>query len=122
MCLERQWRYQIRLGKQDLEIMIKEHQDFDWKPYRRIELKHVDPNHKVPDWDLVSTGNKQPINAVNPFDAGKQAGKRGPIESPEGRQSKRSNIDDFQILEFVWAYLEGTATQPRYSTLNWELE
>merc|ERR1711954_466885 len=115
-------RYQIRLGKKDLEILVKEHKDFDWKPYRRIELEHIDLNNEVPDWDLVSRSCSQPTNAVNPFDAEKQAGKRGPIESPEGRRSKRSNIDDFQVLEFVWAYLEGTATQPRYANLNWELE
>merc|ERR1712081_128833 len=115
-------RYQIRLGKKDLEILVKEHKEFDWKPYRRIELDHIDPNSEVPDWDLVSRSCSQPINAVNPFDAEKQAGKRGPIESPEGRRAKRSNIDDFQVLEFVWAYLEGTATQPRYANLNWELE
>merc|ERR1711954_222325 len=78
-------RYQIRLGKKDLEILVKEHKDFDWKPYRRIELEHIDPNNEVPDWDLVSRSYSQPTNAVNPFDAEKQAGKRGPIESPEGR-------------------------------------
>ena len=61
-------------------------------------------------------------HAVNPFDSEKQQGKRGAVESPEGHKSKRSNIDDWQVQEFVWAFLEGTATSPNYTNLTWELE
>merc|ERR1711954_6465 len=116
-----QFRYQIRLGLKDLEVWVKNHQEYDYKPYRRIEISSLDPNNKVPDWDLKTKDINVP-EKVNPFDAGKGVGKRGAVESPEGYRSKRSNVDEWQVQEFVWAFLEGTATTPNYTNLTWELE
>merc|ERR1711954_499924 len=52
--INRQLRYQIRLGSKDLEVLIKNHKDFDYKPYRKVEIKDLDPNNEVPDWDVTS--------------------------------------------------------------------
>merc|ERR1711954_261207 len=117
----KQFCYQLRLGLKDLEVWVKNHQDFDYKPYRKIEISALDPNNDVPDWDLVTKNINVP-DKVNPFDAGKGADKRGAIESPEGYRSKQSNIDKWQVQEFVWAFLEGTTTTPNYTNLTWELE
>merc|ERR1711954_377974 len=32
--INKQLRYQVRLGSKDLEVMIKNHHDYDYKPYR----------------------------------------------------------------------------------------
>merc|ERR1711954_268956 len=40
----KQLRYQIRLGSKDLEVMLKIHQDYDYKPYREIDIESIDPN------------------------------------------------------------------------------
>merc|ERR1711954_501602 len=101
-------RYQVCLGKSDLEVMIKICKEFDWKPYRKIEIFMIDPNNEVPSWDLSTKKDQPQKDTVNPYDVSKQAGKRGAIESPEGHLSKRSNMDDWQIQEFVWAYLKDT--------------
>merc|ERR1711954_343272 len=117
----KQFRYQIRLGLKDLEVWVKNHQEYDYKPYRKIEISSMDPNNDVPDWDLKTKDINVP-DKVNPFDAGKGVGKRGAVESPEGYRSKRSNVDEWQVQEFVWAFLEGTTNTPNYSNLTWELE
>ena len=80
-------RYQIRLGNKDLEVLIKNHKDFDYKPYRKINLKALDPNGDVPDWDVTNKNSPDMNHAVNPFDSGKQEGKRGAVESPIGHKS-----------------------------------
>merc|ERR1711954_567578 len=118
----KQIRYQIQLGSKDLEVMIKIHQDFDYKPYRKIDIESLDPNGDVPNWDLVTADEKKDYKHSNPPVAGKDAGKREASSSPEGHRSKRSHIDKWQVQEFVWAFLEGTATTPKYSNLTWELE
>merc|ERR1711954_126804 len=52
-----------------------------------------------------------------------QAGReKGSIESLEGYRAKLTNIEDWQVQEFVWAFLEGTVITPNYSNLTWELE
>merc|ERR1711954_366591 len=76
----------------------------------------------MPSWDLTKNDSKNTSNLVNPFDITKQPGKRGPVESPERRAAKRSNIYDWQVCEFVWAFLEGTKTTPDYKNLTWEQE
>merc|ERR1711954_463115 len=119
--INKQLQYQIWLGHKNLEVMVKNHKKFDYKPYRKIEISSIDPNNEVPEWDLITKDFNQP-DQINPFDIRKSAGKRGAVESPEGYRSKRSNIDDWQVQEFVWAFLEGTTTAPNYSNLTWELE
>merc|ERR1711954_8802 len=117
-----QIRYQIRLGKHHLELFMKNHHDHHWKPFRKMDIKVIDPNDEIPKWDLSVSSGRSIFNATSPYDITKNPGKRGAVESPEGRISKRSNIDDWQICEFVWAFLEGTKTEPNYQNLTWENE
>merc|ERR1711954_464366 len=120
-------RYQVRMGESDLVVKIKYNFKDDYRPYRSINLADIDPNNSVPDWDLVMSKKKDsPANATpsNPFDWQKK-GKRGASSSPENRVTKRRNreeIDDWQIAEFVHAFLEGTATRPKYQNLDWQSE
>ena len=74
------------------------------------------------EWDLTTRKDNLRDKGVNPFDITKNPGKRGATESPETRKTKRANIDDWQVCEFVWAYLEGTKTQPENKNLTWEME
>merc|ERR1711954_496910 len=97
-------RYQIRLGKSDLDLYMKNHEDHHYKPFRKVDLKVIDPIGEIPEWDLSVSS------------------KRGPVESPESRTNKRANIDDWQIVEFVWEFLEGTKLEPNYKNLTWENE
>merc|ERR1711954_191199 len=121
-AINKQFCYQIRLGNQDIELWMKNYQEYNWKPYRKIDINTVDPNEEIPKWDLTFKGEKANKVDVNPFDWSKQPGKRGAIESPEARISKRNNIKDWQICEFLWAFLEGTTTAPNYRNLSWEKE
>merc|ERR1712081_120832 len=120
--INKQIGYQIRLGKSDLELFMKNHEDHKWKPFRRVEISVIDSNEEVPKWDLSTSNKKYVPDAENPFDITKNPGKRGAIESPEARAKNRSNIDDWQVCEFVWAFLEGTKTVPEYKNLTWEQE
>merc|ERR1712112_749951 len=120
--INKQIRYQIRLGKSDLEVFMKNHEDYTWKPFRKVDISMIDPNEEVPKWDLTVSSRKNNSNEINPFDITKNPGKRGAIVSPEARAKKRSNIDDWQVCEFVWAFLEGTKTVPDYKNLTWEQE
>merc|ERR1712081_160520 len=98
------------------------------RPYVSVDINDIDPNGTVPDWDLVMDKRKaeaRNIRPNNPYDWNTKAGKRNASRSPEDRSSKRSNreeVDDFQIAEFIHAFFEGTATKPRYESLNWNLE
>merc|ERR1711954_279567 len=80
--INKQICYQIRLGKDDIELYMKNHVEFQWKPYRKIEINVIDPNGMVPKWDLTSNDSRYSANRVNPFNIMKQPGKRGPVESP----------------------------------------
>ena len=101
---------------------MKNHIEYIWRPYRKVEISVVDPNGEVPKWDLTKKGDNIISKDANPFDVTKQPGKRGPVESPEDRRAKRTNIDDWQVCEFLWAFLEGTKTTPEYKNLTWEKE
>merc|ERR1711954_618009 len=118
--MNKQIRYQIRLGKDDIKLFMKNHVEYQWKPYRKVEIHVIDPNGNVPKWDLTKNDAMNTTNNVNSFNITKQPGKRGPVESLERRASKRSNIDDWQVCEFIWAFLEGTKTTPEYKDLTWE--
>ena len=45
-------RYQVRIGKNDLVIMVKHHVPYDYRQYVPISLEMIDPNCEVPEWDL----------------------------------------------------------------------
>merc|ERR1712081_43356 len=121
-------RYQVRMGTDNLVIKIKYQFKDDYRPYVSIKLEDLDPNGMVPEWDLVMDRRKDDNSqdkVKNPFDWNTKGPKRNASRSPEDRSSKRSNreeVDDFQIAEFIHAFLEGTATKPRYQNLNWNLE
>merc|ERR1712081_80756 len=121
-------RYQVQMGESDLVIKIKYQYKDDYRPYVSVSLKDIDPNDSVPDWDLVMGRRKDSSSGApsnNPFDWQTKAGKRGASSSPEDRLTKRRNreeIDDWQVAEFVHAFLEGTTTKPRYHNLDWQAE
>merc|ERR1711954_450515 len=114
--------YQIRLGKNDLEVFIKNHFKYDFRPYVKININQIDPNDTVPDWDTSGSYS-------NPFSQSKQNGdvnktdnKRSAEESPEGSRmaKKKKKITYLQISEFLWCFLEGTETTPRYEEISWD--
>merc|ERR1711954_427768 len=49
----KQIRYQIRLGKDNLELIMKNHVEHHWKPYRKVDIQVIDPNEEVSKWDLT---------------------------------------------------------------------
>merc|ERR1711954_10371 len=100
----------------DLLIMVKNHREHDSVPYRKVELNMIDPNSEVPEWELTSKILGKDEGDKN------QNGKRSAPESPEGRSAPKRLINDWQLSEFLWAYLEGMQTTPRYDNLQWELE
>ena len=118
-----QLRYQIIMGETDLKVMVKHHYKNDYRPYVSVPIKDLDPNDDVPEWELVSKSSIPRENEKNPFDWKKMPGKRGASQSPENSQrSKRQNVSIWQIAEFLHSFLEGTATTPKYSDLDWEQE
>merc|ERR1711954_52541 len=127
-AINTQLRYQVRMGESDLVIKIKYQYKDDYRPYVSVSLKDIDPNDSVPDWDLVMGRRKESPSGApsnNLFDWQTKAGKRGASSSPEDRLTKRRNrieIDDWQVAEFVHAFLEGTATKPKYQNLDWQTE
>merc|ERR1711954_531704 len=110
-------RYQICLGDDDLSIMLKNHKEYDYVTYRKVSLKMIYPNNEVPEWDLTSN-----IHLKNDKPEENENGKRGAPESPEVRPAAKIQISDWQISEFIWAYLEGPQTTAQYNNLEWELE
>merc|ERR1711954_20114 len=108
-------RYQIRLGDQDLTVWLKNHKEYDYVPYRKVEIQTIDPNQKVPDWELT-TKDKDTEEVVN------SNGKREASSSPIGKSAPKKLVNDWQLSEFIWAYLEGTQTKPQYDDKQWELE
>merc|ERR1711954_37117 len=77
-----QLRYQIRLGTDDLEVRVKNHLPHDYRPYVKIEIKTLDPNGDVPEWELS-------CNRVNPFEKGNKGNKRSAEDSPENQNSRK---------------------------------
>merc|ERR1711954_344101 len=86
--INKKLRYQIRLGTKDLEVIIKIHQDYDYKPYRKINIKSIDPNGDVPEWDLVTPYPKKNERPSNSSETSNGNGKREASSSPEGHRSK----------------------------------
>merc|ERR1711954_198507 len=97
----------------DLSIMLKNHKDYDYVLYRKVTLEMIDPNDKVPEWDLVA---KDEPNNTN------ENGKRGATESRECKPAPKRQINVWQVSEFIWAFLEGTQTSANYEDLQWDLE
>ena len=111
-------RYQIRLGKDDLEIMLKNHKDFHYVPYRKVTLEMIDPNNEVPEWDLISKDEPKDDPKEN------ENGKRQASQSPVGKPSAKKFVNDWKISEFIWSFLEGTQTATNYEEedIPWEIE
>merc|ERR1711954_435965 len=116
-----QLRYQIRLGKGDLELRCKNHFQYDYRPYVKIELATIDPNGEIPEWELS-------YKTVNPCSqtvlTGDREKKRPAEESPENQkiQKRKKFVPEWQVGEFLWTFLEGTKTTPQYTEENLELE
>merc|ERR1712081_144988 len=124
-----QLRYQVRMGDDDLILKVKNHRKDDYSPYVSVPLADIDPNETIEEWDLVTSrkvAEKQAGAEKNPFDWQVKLGKRGASQSPEDiRKPKRKNqelVDDWQIAEYLHAFIEGTATKPNYGNLNWTEE
>merc|ERR1711954_72751 len=103
-----QLRYQICLGKDDLDVRVKNHLPNDYRPYVKVEIKTLDPNGEVPEWELS-------YGRVNPFS--REGGtKRQAEESPKNQKStkKRISVPEWKVWEFLWMFLEGTKTTPDY--------
>merc|ERR1711954_89512 len=107
-------RYQIRLGENDLDVMLKNHRGYHYVPYRKVIIDMIDANNEVLEWDLDTKKEELPNTNEN--------GKRGAPNSPEGRPAPKRIVSDGQISEFIWSYLEGTQTSTNYDNQQWELE
>merc|ERR1711954_501772 len=107
-------RYQISLGEKDIDVMLKNHRDYHYVPYRKVTINMIDANNEVPEWDLDTKKEELPNTNEN--------GKRGAPDSPEGRPAPKRVVSDWQISEFIWSYLEGTQTSTNYDDRQWELE
>ena len=46
-------RYQVCLGKDDIEVRLKNNFCNDYRPYTKIDLNVIDPNGDIPDWELT---------------------------------------------------------------------
>merc|ERR1711954_199977 len=123
-----QLKHQVRMGVNDLNIKVKYQHKDNYRQYVSVALYHFDPNDTVPDWDLTMRKkkvNKPDVATKNPFDWQRKAGKCGASQSPEDRRSKRGNrenINDWQIAEYLHAYLEGTTTVPKNTNMDWRAE
>merc|ERR1712081_82195 len=113
-----QLRYQEQLGKGDIELRCKNHFQYDYRPYVKIELSMIDPNNEIPDWDLsykrVNPCSQQTSITLDKGD------KRQAEESPENQKQKKKTrfVPEWQIGEFLWMYLEGTKTTPSYGEIE----
>merc|ERR1711954_545628 len=89
----------------------------DYRPYVKVEIKTIDPNGDVPEWELAT-------NRVNPFENVSKGNKRLAEDSPENHAAKKRNkeIPDWQIGEFLWELLEGSKTKPDYENEDVELD
>merc|ERR1711954_329803 len=107
----KQLRYQIRLGTDDLEVRLKNHVPTDYRPYVKVEIKTLDPNGEVPEWELTT-------NRVNPFTKLDKGNKRSAEDSPEHQAARKKNreIPEWRVGEFLWEFLEGTKTKPDNET------
>merc|ERR1711954_585099 len=59
-AIDRQLRYQVRMGEDDLVVKVKYHFKDDYRPYVSISIEDIDPNGTVKDWDLVMTKRREP--------------------------------------------------------------
>merc|ERR1712081_96280 len=101
----------------DLEVRLKNHVPHDYRPYVKVDIKTIDPNGEVPDWELTT-------NRVNPFAKIDKGNKRLAEESPENQAAKKRNkeIPYWRVGEFIWEFLEGTKTKPDYENDDVEID
>merc|ERR1711954_419095 len=83
-----------------------------------VSLDIVDPNNDVPDWDLnTQTDNDE--SSTNKFKGTKRTADGSPEGSLARKKKHEGFINDWQVAEFLSAYIDGTATTPNYSDANW---
>lgn len=110
-------QYRIHLGQSDLEVRIKNHLKYDWRPYIKVDIKTLDPNNTILKWDLTGDIAKMITSAIVHLS---KKNKRLASKSPEGHPSrkKRGNISNLHISEFLLDFKEGTQMVPLYSENN----
>merc|ERR1712081_19437 len=116
--IDRKLRYQVRLGKNDITIMVKHHVEFDYRQYVPVSLYVIDPNCEVPEWDL-NTKPEGNDRTTDKFKGPKRSAESSPEGSIARKRKTNSHIDDWQIAEFLEAYINGTATEPKYGDADW---
>merc|ERR1711955_197071 len=81
----------------------------DYCLYIKIDLKTIDPNGEVPEWDIT-------FRRTNPFEKDATGNKRRAEESPQNQNSKKRNkaVPEWRVGEFLWMFLEGKKTTPDY--------
>merc|ERR1712081_86743 len=116
--IDRKLRYQVRLGKSDVLIMVKHHVDHDYRQYRPVSLDVLDPNCEVPEWDLNTKPDDKDETNDN-FKGPKRAAESSPEGSNARKRKSNNYIDVWQVAEFLEAFLNGTATEPKYGDADW---
>merc|ERR1711954_393321 len=116
--LDRPLRYQVRLGKSNLVIMVKHHIQYDYRKYVPVSLAVIDPNNDVPDCDL-NTKSDTTENPEDQFKGQKEIAKNSPKGSLARKKKHDSFINAWQVAEFLEAYINGTATTLSYGDTNW---
>merc|ERR1711954_196924 len=116
--IDRKLRYQVRLGKNDVLIMVKHHVDYDYRQYRPVSLDVLDPNCEVPEWDLNTKPDDKDETNDN-FKGPKRAAESSPEGSNARKRKSNTYIDVWQVAEFLEAFLNGTATEPKYGDADW---
>merc|ERR1711954_225372 len=90
----------------------------DYQPYVPVCLDILDPNNEVPDWDL-NTKPSPEDTAEDQFKGNKRIAENSPEGSLARKRKPENYVNDWQIAEFLEAYINGTATAPNYTDSNW---
>merc|ERR1711954_314063 len=59
--IDKQLRYQVRMGDSFLIMKIKYQFKDGYHPYVSVNLQDIDPNDTIPKWDLVTTKRKKSV-------------------------------------------------------------
>merc|ERR1711954_170492 len=71
-----------------------------------------------PDWELTTKKNI-PETSAEIFKGPKRVAENSPEGALARKKKHNSIINDWQVAEFLEAFINGTATTPRYADANW---